>query len=89
MRKLKIHKSRIRQFNYENRLDKLYYLLCTIASKDKDCIDNITTENININGDYLSYYGTPLRIAAKIGNYEIFIELIKKGADIHRRQSRT
>ncbi|XP_053593895.1 ankyrin repeat and protein kinase domain-containing protein 1-like [Microplitis demolitor] len=58
-------------------------LIRSVRHLDKDLV-NGTTKNFDINGIY-GFYGTPLHMAARIGNYEIFKNLIKIGADIHKR----
>ncbi|XP_057334286.1 putative ankyrin repeat protein RF_0381 [Microplitis mediator] len=82
LREWKIQKSRIRQYNFVNRFTKLCKLINAIQSQDKDYIDNVTSENFNINSNHL----IPIHEAARVGNYEIFLKLIKIGADINKRE---
>ncbi|XP_057340219.1 uncharacterized protein LOC130677468 [Microplitis mediator] len=72
----------------QSKIYKLRNLIRAIKSQDEDYIDNVTTKNVNINDNYLND-GTPLHVAARVGNYKIFQKLIKIGADIHKRHQTT
>ncbi|XP_057318381.1 putative ankyrin repeat protein RF_0381 [Microplitis mediator] len=96
MREVKIHKSRIRKYNYKNRMDKLRDFICAIESHHKDYIDNVTTENVNIDDNGVDVNAalenngfitgeTALHLAAATGTKEIIKLLLDNNANINAK----